>query len=414
MKSKIDVYQGERIPESAEAEVLALLRDGDLFRYKSASNSPAAKLEKEFAQYMGVPFALSVNSCSSALFLSLRALGLAPGSRVIIPAFTFAAVPSAIVHAGCVPVLVNVRSDYRIDMEQFYSKIDDNIDAVMISHMRGHTSNMDGIVEACEKRSIPLIEDAAHSLGTRWDGKLVGTFGKIGCFSFQSYKLLNAGEGGMLITEDPDLIARAIIMSGAYEYNWKKHPVVSDRFSYWQNKLPLYNVRMNNLSAVVARSQIKTIDQRAEKGRSNYELVAAILNSSPWLEVPESLEPEVRAPDSIQFNLVGFEDDEQARQFETLAREAGAPVKIIGLASDNARAFWNWEFIEPEGDLSQTRKVLQRACDVRMPVRLGVEELEFVANAIVNAAAEAKGNTAAIPAATLPPAPVNSNVGEPA
>ena len=74
-------------------------------------------------------------------------------------------------------------------------------------------------------RGIPVIEDAAHSLGTTWAGRNIGTIGRIGCFSFQSYKMINAGEGGILITDDADLVARAIIMSGAYEHNWKKHPV---------------------------------------------------------------------------------------------------------------------------------------------------------------------------------------------
>ncbi len=87
--------------------------------------------------------------------------------------------------------------------------------------MRGHTSDMDAIMALCDARDIPVIEDAAHSLGTVWDGKNIGTIGKIGCFSFQSYKMINAGEGGILITDDADLVARAVIMSGAYEHNWK-------------------------------------------------------------------------------------------------------------------------------------------------------------------------------------------------
>jgi hypothetical protein len=151
------------------------------------------------------------------------ALDLPPGARVLIPAFTFAAVPSAVVHADCQPVLVEVGENYRIDIDDFEAKLDDDIDAVIISHMRGHTSDMDAIMALAEARGIPVIEDAAHSLGTLWHGRKIGTIGKIGCFSFQSYKLVNAGEGGILITDDADLVARAVIMSGAYEHNWKKH-----------------------------------------------------------------------------------------------------------------------------------------------------------------------------------------------
>ena len=216
-----DVYQAEPIPEAARAEIERLLATGDLFRYTAPEGSPVALLEAEFAAFMGTRYALAVSSCSAALFLAMRALDLKPGARVLIPAFTFAAVPSAVVHAGCQPVLVEVGTNYRIDIDDFHAKLD-GADAVLISHMRGHTSDMDAIMAAAEARGLPVIEDAAHSLGTLWSGRKIGTIGRIGCFSFQSYKLVNAGEGGMFVTDDPELAARAVIMSGAYEHNWKK------------------------------------------------------------------------------------------------------------------------------------------------------------------------------------------------
>lgn len=390
MKSRPDVYAAEPIPASAEVEIKKILESGDLFRYTAGTDSPVFKLEKEFAAFMGVPFALAVSSCSSAIFLALKSLGLEPGSKVLIPAFTFAAVPSAVVHAGCEPVLVNVAENYRIVLSDFEEMVHDDVGAVIISHMRGHTSNMDAILRLCEAKNIPVIEDAAHSLGTTWSGRKIGTMGQIGCFSFQSYKMVNSGEGGMLVTDDPDVIARAIIMSGAYEHNWKKHPVVQDRFAFWQNKLPLFNMRMNNLSAAVALPQIREIESRSEKGLANYDYVAAILNASKWLYVPPPLLQERRAPDSIQFNLNGFDDDEEAEAFQRCAAEKGVDVQIFGLSQDNARAFWNWQFIGPQGDLSRTRKVLMRACDVRLPARLDRAALDFVAAALVDAADEVK------------------------
>ncbi|MEL6801887.1 MAG: aminotransferase class I/II-fold pyridoxal phosphate-dependent enzyme, partial [Pseudomonadota bacterium] len=246
-----NTYTAEPIPDAARAEVERLLASGDLFRYTAAADAPVSLLEAEFAELMGAKYALAVASCSAALFLSMKALGLKPGAKVLIPAFTFAAVPSAVVHAECVPVLVEVGENYRIDMADFEAKLTGEIDAVLISHMRGHTSDMDAIMRLADAAGVPVIEDAAHSLGTVWDGRKIGTIGRVGCFSFQSYKLLNAGEGGILITDDAELIAKAVIMSGAYEHNWKKHPVLQDHFETWQNKLPLYNTRLNNLSAAI-------------------------------------------------------------------------------------------------------------------------------------------------------------------
>ncbi len=390
MVSSPSVYDAEPIPAAARAEIDALLASGDLFRYTAASGSPVAELESEFAEFMGVPFALAVNSCSAALFLSLKAIGIEPGDRVLIPAFTFAAVPSAVVHAGGEPILVDVAENYRIDLNDFEAKLSQNIKAVVISHMRGHTSDMDAIMALCDARKIPVIEDAAHSLGTIWSGRKIGTIGRIGCFSFQSFKLMNAGEGGMLITRDPDIIARAIIMSGAYEHNWKKHPVAHDRCIFWQNKLPLYNMRMNNLSAAVLRSQIHEVPRRASDGRANHDYVAGILNASPWLNVPAPLDLELRAPDSIQFNLRGFDSDEEAEAFQRSANEKGVMVQVFGLSEDNARAFWNWKFIGHQSDLKQTRAMLMRACDVRLPARLRKNDLDFIANALVEAAEDVK------------------------
>jgi dTDP-4-amino-4,6-dideoxygalactose transaminase len=389
-----NVYDAEPIPEAARAEIDRLLASGDLFRYTAPEGAPVALLEQEFADLMGSKYALAVASCSAALFLSLKALDLPRGAKVLIPAFTFAAVPSAVVHADCVPVLVEVGENYRVDMTDFAGKLD-NAQAVLISHMRGHTSDMDAIMALCNARGIPVVEDAAHSLGTEWHGRKIGTIGKIGCFSFQSYKLVNAGEGGILITDDPELAARCVIMSGAYESNWKKHPGMQNSYMLWQNKLPLYNMRMQNLSAAVIRPQLPLVADRVAKGRAGHDRVADVLNACAHLTVPAALAPEDRAPDSIQFNLTGDWSDAQALAFQAEAKKRGVSVQVFGLSEGNARAFWNWEFLGPAPDLPRTRAMLMRACDVRLPTRLTEAELDFIAAAIVAAADSVKSRLAA-------------------
>ncbi|WP_068109918.1 DegT/DnrJ/EryC1/StrS family aminotransferase [Tropicimonas marinistellae] len=390
-----NVYDAEPIPEAARAEIDRLMQSGDLFRYTAPEDAPVTLLEREFAAMMGSRYALAVSSCSAALFLSLKALGLPRGAKVLIPAFTFAAVPSAVVHADCQPVLVEVGSNYRVDMADFEARLTDDIGAVLISHMRGHTSDMDAIMALAEARGVPVIEDAAHSLGTLWNGKKIGTIGRVGCFSFQSYKLVNAGEGGIMVSDDADLIAQAIIMSGAYEHNWKKHDILAKAVERWQNALPLYNLRMQNLSAAVIRPQLAEVPRRVADGRRNHDYVAAQLNVSPWLDVPQPLAPELRAPDSIQFNLIGMSDD-QVTAFAETAQAGGIKVQVFGMSTDNARAFWNWRFIEggvPE--LPKTRDMLMRACDVRLPARLTLSDLDFVSSVLVGAADQVMAETRA-------------------
>ncbi len=386
-------YDAEPIPEAARAEIDRLLASGDLFRYTAPEGSPVSLLEAEFAQFLGSRFALAVSSCSAALFLALKALDLPRGARVLLPAFTFAAVPSAVLHADCTPVLVEVGDDYRIDLDDFRRKLP-GAAAVLISHMRGHTSDMDAIMGLADAAGIPVIEDAAHSLGTTWAGRNIGTIGRIGCFSFQSYKLVNAGEGGILVTDDPDLIARAVIMSGAYEHNWKKHPVAQEAFARWQNRLPLYNMRMQNLSAAVIRPQLAEIPRRVRQGRANHDYLAAILAATGRMQVPAALAAERRAPDSIQFNLVGF-DAAATRAFQAAARARGVAVQVFGLSEDNARAFWNWGFLPAIPDLPKTRAMLMRACDCRLPAWLSRPDLDRIGGALVAAAAEVKAPVAA-------------------
>ena len=285
-----NVHEAEPIPAAARAEIERMLVSGDLFRYTAPRDAPVTLLERDFAVEMGSRYALAVSSCSAALFLSLKGLGLSRGARVLVPGFTFAAVPSAVIHADCVPVLCEVGADYRIDLDDFAARLD-GVEAVIVSHMRGHTSDMDAIMALCDARGLPVIEDAAHSLGTLWRGRRIGTIGRVGCFSFQSYKLVNAGEGGILVTDDADLVARAVILSGAYEHNWAKHmgapdPALEAAFARWQNRLPLYNLRLSNLSAAIIRAQIPEIARRVRDGRANHDRVAARLDASPWLSVP--------------------------------------------------------------------------------------------------------------------------------
>ncbi|WP_295314585.1 aminotransferase class I/II-fold pyridoxal phosphate-dependent enzyme [Roseobacter sp.] len=379
-----DMHTAEPIPEAARSEIDRLLQTGDLFRYTAAEDAPVSLLESEFARMMGRRYALAVSSCSAALFLSLKSLGLTPGARVLIPGFTFAAVPSSVVHAECVPVLCEVGENYRIDLADFEARLKDNISAVIVSHMRGHTSDMDAIMALCDAAGIPVIEDAAHSLGTVWRGRKIGTIGRVGCFSFQSYKMVNAGEGGILITDDADLVARAIIMSGAYEHNWKKHPVLHEAFARWQNQLPLYNLRLNNLSAALIRPQLDALPQRVADGRRNHDYVASRLNAARYFDVPDPLPGEERAPDSIQFNIQELSNAE-IRDFAAAADTAGVKVQVFGQSTDNARAFWNWKFVPDLPELPKTRSMLMRACDVRLPVRLTRDELDAVTSVLISA-----------------------------
>jgi len=384
-----DLTIPDPIPAAAIKRVTEVLDSARLFRYSppTADLSETARLEKEFADYLGVKYALAVSSCSSAIFVGLQSMGLQKGDKVLMPAFTFTAVPSSIVHAGAEPVLVECQDNYCVDVMDLERKLQDNPDIkfFLLSHMRGHVSDMGRVVELCQQHNVDLVEDAAHSLGVRWGGQQSGTFGRVGCFSFQSTKMINAGEGGMLVTNDDDVIARAVIYSGAYEETWRKHQVMSEKAVEYKNKLPAYNVRMSEVTAAIARAQIPLIEGKVQQFRNNYAHMATLLNKSPFVQVPDRVAQEAEAPNSIQFNLQGLTQEQIGRFIDVLALE-GIKIAVFGFAEDNARCFWNWHYTAVSLDtLPQTETMLRTACDLRLPVFLESQDIEVMGRLILQA-----------------------------
>lgn len=379
-----DFHRADPIPKEVSKNVNVILRNANLFRYigDKPNDSETALLEKDFAKYLGVKYALALNSCSSAMFLSLICCGVKPGDKVLVPAFTFTAVPSAIIHAGAVPVLVECNEKYCIDIEDLERKISPRTKVLLLSHMRGHTSDMDRIVELCKNNNVILIEDAAHSLGVLWNKKPVGTYGKVGCYSFQSYKIINAGEGGLLVTNDEELIVKAIYLSGAYEKMHEKHFVKSDFFRKYQNIFPAFNLRMNNISAAIIRPQIKEINKKVAIYNKNYKYLVGALSSSRYISVPEVNPRERMAPDSIQFNLMNL-SVKCVKTFMDKVRKRGISLYVFGTHENSARVFWNWKYLKKIPSLKETRNMLEFACDMRLPVFFRKPHLNYIANVII-------------------------------
>jgi hypothetical protein len=214
------------IPDEGIRRATEIMQTGRLYRYNadSAETCEVSKCEQAFAEYTGHKYVVSMNSCGSALAISLLAAGVKPGDKVLSNVFTFGAVPSAIVHAGAEPVYVNCTPGYILDADDLEKKAKSSgAKFCMVSHMRGKVADMDRIVEICEKYDMVLLEDCAHSLGVTWNGKHTGHHGRAACFSSQSYKMLNSGEGGFFATNDEDYMAKAMYYAGCYETLYSKH-----------------------------------------------------------------------------------------------------------------------------------------------------------------------------------------------
>jgi|TARA_B100000003_G_scaffold195581_1_gene197770 dTDP-4-amino-4,6-dideoxygalactose transaminase len=376
-------------PESVKKNVESVLNKGRLFRYdvKIPEESEVSLLEKEFAEYIGSKHSIAFNSCSSSIFVALKCAGVQPNNKVFMPAFTFAAVPSAIHHAYAHPLMIETQDDYCVDISDFKKKITDypDIKVFLLSHMRGHVSDMDAIIELCSDNDIFLIEDAAHALGTQWEGKKVGVFGQAGCFSAQSYKMIDGGEGGFLVTDNDEIAAKAILYAGSYERAWKSHFHNDNTFlPKLQKEIPPYNFRMTNLTASIIRPQISLIDERKLKYNKNYCQLVNIISESQNIKVPDWDNRFEYVADSIQFNLIDL-SIKQKSLFMDITHQEGIPISIFGLDNDNARCFWNWNFLENRQRLDKTKKILESACDMRLPLYLEPGDIELMGYAILRA-----------------------------
>lgn len=376
----------KKINNEVVQSVINVLHKEKLFRYdcEDIEDSEVAMLEKEFSSQVGSTYTIAMNSCSSALFVSLLCAGVQSGDKVAMPAFTFIAVPSAIVHADAQPVLVEVDENYVLDLDDFERKIQDgSVKALLLSYMRGRVPNLDKVLMLCEKYKVILLEDSAHSLGVLWKGKQTGTLGLSGAYSAQSYKMIDGGEGGLLVTNNKEVAFKAMLYSGCYESNWKKHFGTEESeiaLSKLANTLPAYNFRMSNLAAAVLLPQLKQVEERVNKLNCNYYKLASILAESKCIRIPDFTEEVRPAADSIQWEFVGL-SQQQIGEVKTKLHEKG--IKIEVFTGGNARSFWNWTYFEQYEDCLFTRDLIQRTADFRLNIGLTESDIHFIGNTIL-------------------------------
>lgn len=389
------------IPADGIAGALKCMESGSLFRYNvaSADESQVSLAEQEFAAYTGHKFALGLNSCGSAIFLSMVCAGARPGDRVLTNGFTFTAVPSAIVHAGCEPLYVECTPGLVVDIVDLERKMKENRDAkfFMVSHMRGKLAEMDKISELCEKYGVTLIEDSAHALGVLWNGEHSGHHGVAASYSSQSYKMLNSGEGGFLVTDDDEIIAQAMAYAGAYEVLSKKHKCVPSKESlarHMDGSIPNYSLRMHEATAAMIRPQLRTVEERREKYNERYYRIADRLGSVDGVTVPQQLHQVTIVGDSIQFSIdpefFGSEPQGGVDDFIARCAERGLPVEQFG-GKTNARNFENWRYApQPLCGLPRTKEIISYTFDVRLPLLFEEADFDVILTILEESVAETK------------------------
>lgn len=409
----LDLTQQEPIPQEGVEAALALMASGRLHRYGEVGGMPSevSRLESEFAHEVGARYCVAMNSCGSTMFIALKAAGVRPGDRVLTNCFTLAPVPGAIAHAQAEPVLVDVTDDYLIDLADLERKIvASGARTLLLSHMRGHICDMERLVALCAQHQVQLIEDCAHTMGAAWNGRRTGTWGRAGCFSLQSYKHANAGEGGLLVCDDEDLAAQAILLSGSYML-YRSHLSRPDDavFERWKYRTPNFSLRMGNLPAALARPQLGAVlRERCERWNQRYRWLEAAMSDIAHLRVPARGPKEQFVASSLQFSVVGFEPERIAHFVEACAAH-GLHVKWFGAKAPAGftSAWAHWQFIGEAQQLENADRVLGSLCDLRLPLTLGREDCQLIAETLRAAMAQ---TLAWAPAQTPTP---TSNSGTP-
>jgi len=376
--------QQEPIPDAGIEAALSVLRHGRLHRYNVAPGelSETALLEQEFAAATGARFALAVASGGYALGCALRAVGVGPGDRVLTNAFTLAPVPGAIASVGAVPVFVEVTESLVIDLDDLAAKLD-GAKALMPSHMRGHLCDMDRLMALCDAAGVVVIEDCAHTMGAAWDGVPSGRHGAVGCYSTQTYKHMNSGEGGFLVTDDEEIAARAVILSGSYML-YERHlaapgPEVFERVKY---HTPNVSGRMDNLRAAILRPQLALLDDQVRRWNERYRVIEDGLRDTPGLTVVERHEKETYVGSSLQFLLLDWAPELVQ---EALARcaDRGVELKWFGGAEPVAftSRYDSWRYAESV-PMPASDRILAGIVDMRLPLTFSLEDCAQIARIV--------------------------------
>ena len=388
--------QQEPIPEAAIKAANAVLQHGRLHRYNTSGDeiAEAALLEEEFAAQTGAKYCLACASGGYAMTTALRACGVGHGDSVLTNAFTLAPVPGAIAAVGAVPVFVGVTEDLLIDLDDLAAKIG-QAKVLLLSHMRGHICDMRMLMQICDNAGVTVIEDCAHTMGATWDGVPSGRWGKFGCYSTQTYKHVNSGEGGLLISDDAEGMARAIMLSGSYMlFDRHRAAPPPEAFAQLKYETPNISGRMDNLRAAILRPQLAELDTQARRWNERYDVMAQGLAGTTGLALPVRTKQEAYVASSFQFLLLDWDKD-AVQQVITRCGARGVELKWFGGAEPAGftSRYDSWRYA-PSERMPASDRVLAGIIDMRLPLTFTLDDCALIARIIraeVSAAFQSAG-----------------------
>ncbi len=393
---------GLEIGEEEKREVLEVLDRKYLFRYYGPEEYPSkvAELERRVAEKWGAKHGLAVNSCTSALISALVAVGVGPGDEVIVNGYTFFASCAAVVAAKAIPVICEVDDSLTMDPNDLERRITPSTKAVIAVHMRGAPCDMSRITAVCAKHNLKLVEDVAQACGGSYKGKMLGTFGEVGCLSFQYHKIITAGEGGMCLTDDVRLYDR---LMGYHDTAacWR-----ADRFGGERYQGELFcgvNYRMSELTGAVMLAQLGKLDSLLARMRTNKKRIKEQIAGLPGITFRRVND---EAGDTAICLVLFLEDQAQVPSLvEALRAEGVGAGGIYDSSIPDWHIYAHWKHImskatpTPEGcpwtcafykgraEYSEdmcpnTLRYLSRAVHIDIPPQMTAEDCDMIASGV--------------------------------
>ena len=321
-------------------EVNDVLESGILFRYNYENDRnghwKAQSFEEELAKFNGVRYAHSCTSGTTAVSIAMACSGLGHGHEVIVPPFTYIATIEGVLNAGAIPVFAEIDETLCLSPEGIEAAITPNTKAVVLVHMCGAMARLDEIIEVCERNNLILIEDSAQALGATYNGKAIGTFGKIGSFSFDFFKIITCGEGGAVITDDKDYWEKA------HQYSDHGHDHIGTNRGAEQHPILGTNYRISELNAAVGLAQVRKLGTILEKQRANKKVFEEVLGSVDGVQFRDIPDNE---GDSATFFSFFLPTEEQTRA----AMKGFADKGIAGTQywyDNNFHYIKNWQHLK--------------------------------------------------------------------
>ena len=304
------------LSQQEEQAVTDVVRRGDLFRYYGPQ-SPAHvdQLEQYARSFYGVRHALAVNSGTGALCTVMSALGIGPGDEVIVPAFLWVATVTAVIGCNAIPVLCEIDDGFNMDPNDLAGKISKRTKLIAAIHMAGAPCDMDSIMAIADKHNIAVLEDCAQCNGGSFKGQKVGTFGKVGIYSFQINKNVTAGEGGLVVTNEDDLYTR-LVAAHDLGIPWKQglpHEA-SDVYLWGQGR------RMGELAGAVANVQLRKLPEIVTHMNASKQRIKGALEEIKGLSFRRLNDPD---GDTGPFLIITLDDEPGARRVTQRLTDSG-------------------------------------------------------------------------------------------